>query len=141
MTLFFHTLLLLYVFSVNNLCCYFNKKTTSQQKKEQSRDSGSTQHASLYSWSNPMLSIAIATTPEESEGRLEPPPPPVDHNQWVPNAEPALSGCGFHHFSRKKKKELRAFPCFNVMKCCVNGVSKKLFIRTELFFVFFHVCS
>lgn len=50
-----------------------------------------------------MLSIAIATTPKESGGRLEPPPPPVDHNQWVPNAEPALPGCDFYHSLKKNE--------------------------------------
>jgi len=49
-----------------------------------------------------MLSIAIATTLEETKGWLEPPPPPVDHNQWVPNAEPALPACDFRCFFRKQ---------------------------------------
>lgn len=63
---------------------------------------------SLYSWSNLMLSIAIATTPEQSKGWLEP-PPPVDHEQWVPNTEPALIGCDFHHFF-SKKQDPRPYP-------------------------------
>lgn len=74
-----------------------------QQKKEQNRDLGSMQHGSLYSWSNLMLSIAVATTPEESKGHLEPPFPPDDHDQRVSSTETALPGCDFHRFFFRKK--------------------------------------
>lgn len=96
--------------SANNPYCYFNKNSNKRKSKVRAQGAHS-----MSLWSNLMLSIAIATTPEESEGWREP-PPPVDHNQWVPNAEPELTGCDFHHFFRKNKTpDLSPLQCFEVL--------------------------